>query len=66
VLGGTAARVLLGTKEGVTKLRGNWYRWGDIPVMVTFHPAYLLRPMGASAKREAWEDLKKLLHYVYD
>jgi DNA polymerase len=66
VLGGTAARVLLGTKEGVTKLRGNWYRWGDIPVMVIFHPAYLLRPMGASAKRETWEDLKKLLHYVYD
>lgn len=65
-LGATAARFLLGTKEAVTRLRGNWFRWRDIPVMVTFHPAYLLRPMGASAKRDAWEDLKKVLHYVYD
>ncbi|MCZ2080587.1 MAG: uracil-DNA glycosylase [Bryobacteraceae bacterium] len=65
-LGGTAARALLGRKEGVTKLRGNWYKWRDIPVMVTYHPSYLLRPYNQSAKREAWEDLKKVLHYVYD
>ncbi len=66
-LGGTAAKALLGTKEGVTRLRGNWHKWRDIPVMVTYHPSYLLRPYNqATAKREAWEDLKKLLHYVYD
>lgn len=64
-LGATAARALLGTREGVTKLRGRWYRWRDIPVMVTYHPSYLLRPYNQNAKREAWEDLKKLLHYVY-
>jgi hypothetical protein len=57
---------LLDKKEGVTKLRGNWFRWRDIPVMVTYHPSYLLRPYNQSAKREAWEDLKKVLHYVYD
>lgn len=65
-LGGVAARALLGTKEGVTRLRGKWHRWRDIPVMVTYHPSYLLRPYNQNAKREAWEDLKKLFHFVYD
>ncbi len=65
-LGGTAARALLGRKEGVTKLRGHWHKWRDIPVMVTYHPSFLLRPYNQNAKREAWEDLKKVLHYVYD
>jgi len=65
-LGSTAAKALLGTKEGVTRLRGKWQRWRDIPVMVTYHPSYLLRPYNQNAKKEAWEDLKKVLHYVYD
>ncbi len=66
VLGGTAVRALLGRKDGVTRLRGNWFRWRDIPVMVTYHPSYLLRPYNQDAKREAWEDLKKVFHFVYD
>jgi uracil-DNA glycosylase family 4 len=65
-LGSTAAKALLGTKEGVTRLRGKWQQWRDIPVMVTYHPSYLLRPYNQNAKKEAWEDLKKALHYVYD
>jgi len=65
-LGGTAARALTGHKEGVTKMRGKWFKWRDIPVMVTYHPSYLLRPGNDPAKREAWEDLKKVLHFVYD
>jgi uracil-DNA glycosylase len=65
-LGSTAAKALLATKDGVTRLRGNWHKWRDIPVIVTFHPSYLLRPYNQNAKREAWEDLKKVLHYVYD
>lgn len=65
-LGGTAAKALLGTKEGVTRLRGKWSKWHDIPVMVTYHPSYLLRPYNQNAKREAWDDLKKVLHFVYD
>jgi uracil-DNA glycosylase len=65
-LGSTAAKALLATKEGVTRLRGNWQKWRDIPVLVTYHPSYLLRPYNQNAKREAWEDLKKVLHYVYD
>jgi DNA polymerase len=66
VLGGTAARAVTGHKEGVTKLRGKWLQWRDIPVMVTYHPSYLLRQYNHEAKREAWEDLKKVLHFVYD
>jgi len=65
-LGSTAAKALLATKEGVTKMRGNWHKWHEIPVMVTYHPSYLLRPYNQNAKREAWEDLKKVLHFVYD
>ena len=65
-LGSTAAKALLNTKDGVTKLRGNWHKWHDIPVMVTYHPSYLLRPYNQNAKREAWEDLKKALHFVYN
>jgi uracil-DNA glycosylase len=65
-LGGTAARALTGHKEGVTKMRGRWFQWRDIPVMVTYHPSFLLRAYNVTAKREAWEDLKKVLHFVYD
>lgn len=65
-LGSTAAKALLGTKDGVMKLRGNWHKWRDVPVMVTYHPSYLLRPYNQNAKRESWEDLKKVLHFVYD
>ena len=65
-LGGVAARALTGHKEGVTKMRGKWFKWQEIPVMVTYHPSYLLRQYNQEAKREAWEDLKKVLHYVYD
>lgn len=65
-LGSTAARAVLGTKDGVTKLRGTWHKWRDIPVLVSYHPSYLLRQYNQNAKREAWEDLKKVLHFVYD
>ena len=65
-LGSTAAKALLGTKDGVMRLRGKWHQWRDIPVMVTYHPSYLLRPYNQNAKKESWEDLKKVLHFVYD
>ena len=65
-LGSTAARALLGGRDGVTKLRGKWHKWHDTPLLVTYHPSYLLRPYNQNAKRESWEDLKKVLHFVYD
>lgn len=65
-LGATAAKALLNSKEGVTKMRGNWHRWHGIPVMVTYHPSYLLRAYNVEAKKEAWMDLRKLFHFVLD
>ncbi|MDQ6664456.1 MAG: uracil-DNA glycosylase [Acidobacteriota bacterium] len=65
-LGSTAAKVLIGGKDGVTRMRGKWHKWKDFPLMVTYHPSYLLRAYNQEAKREAWEDLKKVLHFVYD
>lgn len=65
-LGATAMKALLNTKEGITKLRGQWHQWNGIPVMITYHPSYLLRQYNQEAKREAWLDLKTLLHFVYD
>jgi DNA polymerase len=63
-LGNTSVAALLGTKLGITKVRGAWklYR-GKIPVMPTYHPSYLLRPSAqqAEAKRQAWEDLQAVM-----
>jgi DNA polymerase len=59
-------KALLGVKEGITRLRGQWHRWNGIPVMITYHPSYLLRQVSPQAKRDAWQDLKAVLHYVYD
>ncbi|HVH40841.1 MAG TPA: uracil-DNA glycosylase, partial [Labilithrix sp.] len=63
-LGNTSVAALLGTKLGITKVRGSWklYR-GKIPVMPTYHPSYLLRPSAqqAEAKRQVWEDLQTVM-----
>jgi len=58
--GGTAAKALLDTTEGIMKLRGKWtmLRLDDgteVPVLPTFHPAYLLRT--PASKRQSWWDL---------
>jgi len=62
VLGNTAMKNLLGTKEGITRVRGQFQNYKGIKVMPTFHPAYLLRD--PSKKRETWEDLKKVRDYL--
>ncbi len=55
-LGATAVQGLCGTSEGITRLRGKWKLYkGSIPIMPTFHPAYLLR--SPAAKRDVWNDL---------
>ena len=62
VLGNTAMKNLLGTREGITRARGRFHEYKGIKVMPTFHPAYLLRD--PSKKRETWEDLKKVRDYL--
>ena len=58
-LGGTAATYLLGTTQGITRLRGRFFEYRGIPVMCTFHPSYLLR--SPDKKKDVWEDMKTLL-----
>ncbi|MEI6083368.1 MAG: uracil-DNA glycosylase [Verrucomicrobiota bacterium] len=58
-LGATAVRSLLNEQLGITKMRGNWYTFHNIPIMPTFHPAYLLR--NPPAKKEVWDDMKTVL-----
>lgn len=62
VLGNTAMKNLLESKEGITKLRGKFQDYQGIKVMPTFHPAYLLRD--PSKKRETWEDMKTVRDYL--
>jgi DNA polymerase len=58
-LGATAVEGLIGAGGGITRLRGQWKLYRAIPVMPTFHPAYLLR--NPEAKREVWADLQAVL-----
>lgn len=62
VLGNTAMKNLLETREGITRARGRFHEYKGIKVMPTFHPAYLLRD--PSKKRETWEDLKMVRDYL--
>lgn len=57
-LGSFAARCLLETQQGVTKLRGRFYDYHGTRLMPTFHPAYLLR--NEAGKRPCWEDMKQV------
>ena len=64
LVGGSSAQMLLGTTDGITRLRGKWFDYRSdrldqpIPALPMFHPAYLLRQ--PELKREAWRDLLKL------
>jgi DNA polymerase len=67
-LGATPLRELVGVSEGITKVRGQWKRVRigdrDIPVMPTFHPAYVLRQYTQDVRRAVWEDLKAAKEWV--
>jgi DNA polymerase len=66
-LGAPASKVLLGTTEGISRLRGRWgeYRPSGaepIPLLPTYHPAYLLRD--PSKKNDTWTDMKELKKFL--
>ena len=61
-LGATAAKGLVQEKLPIGKARGQWREFEGIPVMLTFHPAYLLRD--PSKKPPVWEDLKTVLKHL--
>jgi uracil-DNA glycosylase len=58
-LGKFAAQALLRDQTPITRLRGQWREYEGIPVMPTFHPAYLLR--SPAEKGKVWEDLKQVM-----
>ena len=60
-LGTTAAQNLLGTTQSMGKLRGRFHSYRGIPVICTYHPAYLLPHRSPGSKKEVWEDMKMLL-----
>ena len=60
-LGATAVEGLLGKTAGITRLRGQWQEFRAVPVMPTYHPAYLLRNQALGEKRKVWEDMLHVL-----
>ena len=57
-LGATAIEGLLGqSRVQVTRIRGQWLEFHGIPLMPTYHPAYLLRNDSMTEKRKVWEDM---------
>ncbi len=57
-LGTFAARALLRSKEPISRMRGQIFKYGDALLIPTFHPAYVLR--NPASKRDVWEDMKKV------
>ncbi|MCC6580899.1 MAG: uracil-DNA glycosylase [Phycisphaeraceae bacterium] len=70
-LGGPATKLLLSTSQGITTIRGTWHQFNGlqpegpiIPVMPTFHPAYLLRAYTEDNRRKVWSDLQKVMQKI--
>ena len=60
-LGATAMQGLLNETASMASLRGRWHEFQGIPLMATYHPAYLLRNQSMSEKRKVWEDMLQVL-----
>lgn len=58
-LGRCAAQTLLRSSQPISRMRGTWHEYEGIPLMPTFHPAYLLRNSGG--KRATWQDLQTVM-----
>ncbi|MFB3894607.1 MAG: uracil-DNA glycosylase family protein [Phycisphaerae bacterium] len=70
-LGNPAMQTLLDTREGITRMRGNWQKLGPIgeglagiPVMPTFHPAFILRSYNEDTRGKVWSDLQKVMELL--
>jgi uracil-DNA glycosylase family 4 len=61
-LGATAAQALLKTKDSISRYRGQWFDFRGSKLLVTYHPAYLLR--NPAAKGEVWKDLQKVMAHL--
>ncbi|RPI76901.1 MAG: uracil-DNA glycosylase [Desulfobacteraceae bacterium] len=61
-LGRIAGQALLGESFQLAEQRGRWLAYDEIPLLPTYHPAYLLRK--PSAKRQVWEDIQKIMKHL--
>ena len=57
-VGKFASQRILGLEESMGRMRGQTHEWQGIPVVPSYHPAYLLR--NPAAKRQAWDDLLRV------
>jgi DNA polymerase len=60
-LGATAVEGLLGARGTMRELRGRWHSFENTPLMITYHPSYLLRNQAPAEKRKVWEDMLLVL-----
>lgn len=60
-LGAVAVEGLLGMRGTMRELRGRWHVYNGTPLMITYHPAYLLRNQAPSEKRKVWEDMLQVM-----
>ncbi len=60
-LGAVAVEGLLGSRGTMRELRGRWHSFNGTPLMITYHPAYLLRNQSRTEKRKVWEDMLLVL-----
>jgi uracil-DNA glycosylase len=60
-LGATAVEGLLGQREPMGAMRGRWRSYRETPLMITYHPSYLLRNQSNTEKRKVWEDMLLVL-----
>src|SRR3954471_12353991 len=60
-LGATAVEGLLGTRGPMHAMRGRWHSHQETPLMITYHPSYLLRNQAPAEKRKVWEDMLQVL-----
>lgn len=63
-LGATAVEGLLGTRSTMREMRGKWHSHQETPLMITYHPSYLLRNQAPSEKRKVWEDMLQVLERI--
>jgi DNA polymerase len=63
-LGLPAAQALLGTKKPMHQLRGTWMAYKGIPVMPTYHPAYVLRNYTVTIRRQVWGDVLQVVEFL--
>lgn len=63
-LGRPAAQALLQTSKPMHQLRGTWQACDGIPLMPTYHPAYVLRNYTVAIRRQVWEDVKEVMLFL--